>query len=370
LDFGTRKTSELLITESDQVDLSKARYSLDLSFTGLDEDSSRFCVTMDRIPFHKPLDIVMTVLEANGFASNFENLLSCFDSLVQGVRIRTADKGESIYQHIAKAYNPCLSFQLPSKERVGFLLKKFYGEIEAYELELARLRTDELGDPAAKKQSRDQLKREIERLQVENGRLQSRVDQLTGQLAQTMKSEAHVTKALESNKIIPPQLRAVIVREISLQDRSVTMKSGRSSYVVPMFMLRTLPKIGDPCLLNLKGEEVIDSYFYESPGSDFETEMADVLHVSEGSCKLRDAKRKTHVWSAKYPQEVAIIGEIKRGSKVIMSSYGEVIVKLSVVSEQKSSLWTQPIQEKSTVFQVERSRQADSASLPIFDRKG
>jgi len=368
LAFGAKKTTEQIILESDQADLSKASFAPDLSHTDLDAESDIFTVTVDRVHFRKPLEVVLAVLEANGYASNFENLLSCFDTMVHSVRIRAADRpsGELV---AARSYIPCISFQLPSKNKVGFLLKKFYGEIEAYELDIARLRAGEQDEAGNKKQSREQLKRDLERLQNENARLMSNVAQLTEQLAQAMRSQAHVTKALESNNIIPPQLRPVLVREISLQERTITMKAGRTSYVLPIFFLRTMPKIGDPCFLNIKDDQIIDAYFYENPGRDFQQEMAEVLHVEEPSCKLRDSHRKTLVWTVKHPQEALVFAQLKRGSKVILSSIDDVIVKLSLIVDQNTDRWTEAVQDKQTVHQLEMALKNDSAALPIFDGK-
>lgn len=369
LAFGTKKTTERLIMESDQADLSKASYSPDLSLAALDDVSDTFTVTVDRIHFRKPLEIVMTVLEANGYASNFENLLSCFDSLVHSVRIRATDRSGEGVPVTARSFIPSISFQLPSKNKLGFLLKKFYAEIEAYELDIARLRAGEHDEAGNKKQTREQLKREVDRLQNENARLQASVAQLTEQLAYAMKSQAHVTKALESNNIIPPQLKPVLVREISLQERTVTMKSGRSSYVIPIFFLRTMPRIGDPCFLNIKDDQILDAYFYENPGREFHHEMAEVLHVAEQSCKLRNSHRKTLIWTVRHPQEAQIFSQLKRGSKVILSSIDDVLVKLSLVVDQNTDIWSQIVQEQQTVFQLEMARQTDSNSLPIFDGK-
>ncbi len=368
--FGARKTSELLITESDQVDLSKASYAQDLTFTALDEETTTFTVTMDRIHFRKPLDIIIAVLEANGFAANFENLLSCFDTLVHGVRIKAVDKPTSSEgPHTPRSFIPCLNFQLPAKHKVGYLLKKFYADIESYEMEIARLRTGELDDSGNKKQSREQLKKELERLQTDNGRLQNSVNQLTLQLSLAMKSQAHVTKALESNNIIPPQLKPVTVREVSLQDRTVTMKAGRSTHVVPMHYLKALPKVGDPCLLNIKDDRIIDTYFYESAGREFQREMAEVLHVMDQSCKVRDSKRRTHIWTAKHESEADVLRQLQRGSKVVLYSIDDFNVKLSPVAVQKPEFWTQIVHEHSTIFQVERAMQSSPNTLPLFKGK-
>ena len=368
LAFGAKKTTEQLILESDQADLSRASYSSDLSFTALDEETETFSVTVDRVHFRKPLEIVLAVLEANGFATNFENLCSCFDTMVHSVRIRAADRAQD-EAVTARSFIPCMSFQLPSKNRVGFLLKKFYSEIEAYELDIARLRAGEQDEAGNKKQSREQLKRELELLKSENARLQANVSQLTEQLAHAMRSQAHVTKALESNNIIPPQLKPVLVREISLQERTITLKSGRTGYTLPIFFLRSMPKIGDPCFLNIKDDQIIDAYFYENPGRPFHQEMAEVLHVTEQSCKLRNSQRKTLIWTVKHPQEAHVFSQLKRGSQVILSSLDDVVVKLSLVLNQNTGYWTHIVQEKQTVFQLEMERKTESAALPSFDGK-
>ena len=139
--------------------------------------------------------------------------------------------------------------------------------------------------------------------------------------------------------------------------------------MIPLYFLPSLPKVGQPCLLNIKDDHIIDTYFYEAPGREFHVEIAEVLHVSEQGCKLRDADRKTYIWSAKHSQEVKLFSQIKRSSKVIISSIDDVIIKLSLVAEQQSNVWTQLVQEQNTIFQIERARKADPTSLPIFDGK-
>ncbi len=368
LAFGAKKTTEQLILESDQADLSKAGYAPDLSYTALDEESDTFTVTVDRVHFRQPLEVVLAVLEANGYAANFENLLSCFDTMVHSVRIRANERSSGDLLS-ARSFIPCISFQLPSKNKVGFLLKKFYAEIEAYELDIARLRAGEQDEAGNKKQTREQMKRDLERLQNENARLQANIARLTEQLAHAMKSQAHVTKALESNNIIPPQLKPVLVREISLQERTITLKAGRTSYVLPIFFLQTMPKIGDPCFLNIKDDQIIDAYFYENPGVEFQKDMAEVLHVEGDSCKLRDSQRQIHIWTVKNPQEAEVFTRLRRGSKVILSSMDGVLVKLSLVVDQSTGYWTHIVQEKQTTFQLEMERKSDPDALPNFDGK-
>ncbi|MCX6127687.1 MAG: hypothetical protein NTX25_01320 [Proteobacteria bacterium] len=365
----TKKLNAHLIFKADQLDLSKASYNSDLSSTDLDPESSSFHVTVDRLLFQKPLDMILTVLDANGFAKNFENILSCFDSLTQGLRIIALEKSPPEAPIQVKSFIPCLSFQLPSKGKVGVLLKKFYSEVESYELELAKLRGKIPQGEADKNKSREALKNELDRLKADHSSLQSKCKLLSMQLSMAMKSQASVTKALESNNIIPPQLKSVLVREIRLQERTVLLKSGRSSFFLPMALLQSLPKPGDACLLNLKDELIIDAYFYEAAGRPFVKEIAEVLHVRENSCKIRTSNRKTEVWTALNDLELQSLAKIKRGSKLIISIIDSVILKIAPLGEEQRNIWSHLVQEKQTIFQLESARQQKPEATLNIDIK-
>jgi hypothetical protein len=357
---------ERVIAEKDQVDLSRASYAEELSSIAMDEAKETFHVTWDRASFRKPLEIISAVLDAHGYALNFENLIACLDSAVLGARVRLTED-EDIPQK-AKAFLPCLSFEMPSKNRVGFLLKKFYSEIEHYERELARLRE---GDPTTPgKGNRDQLKREIERLQAENLQLTSKLQELTSRLAEAMRSQAHVVKALETQNIIPPQLKLGVVRELSLADRTVMLKVGRSQYVAPLAILHQIPKPGEPCLINFKDDAVIDLYCFENQGRPFHREMAEVLFVGEKSCKIRDSQRRSHVWQAQHDWEVEQLRTLNRGTKVILHSIDKVTIKISVIIDPDAELIKSSVQEKITMFQLEQMRQQDATDSDPPHGKG
>jgi hypothetical protein len=364
--FPPKKTVECVIAEMDQVDLSRANYTAELSSIGIDEVKEHFHVTWDRASFHKPLDIISKVLDANGYALNFENLIACLDSAILGARVRVSDD-----EHIprkAKAFIPCFSFEMPKKNRIGFLLKKFYKEIEHYESELARIRE---GDPAHPgKANREHIKQEIERLQRENAQLTSRLQELTSRLAESVRSQAHVTKALEKQNIIPPGLKSGVVRDLSLVERTVTLKAGRTHYTIPLVLLLEIPKPGEPCLIKFKDDTVTNIYCYEQQGRPFHQEIGEVLFVGEKSCKIRDSHRKNILWQALNDSEIQQLRTLKRGNKVILYSIDDIAIKISLVLDPDAERIKSGVQEKIALFQLEQSRQINFSDVETSNGKG
>ncbi len=357
--FDTKKQQEQVVTQAERVNLTKASYSPVLSSIVMDEDSASFHATWDRVTFRTPLEVIQTVLEANGFAKNFENILSCLDSFVLAVRVKSPERAAEDLPIQAKSFLPCVSFELPTKKNQGPLLKKFYAEIESYESEIARLKIGELSSDKGSPSSREQMKKELARLEDENEKLQLKIQDLAEQLAQSMRSQAHVAKALESQNIIPPQLKTAVVREISIKERKVYLKSGRSNYAVPLALLQAVPKPGDHCLINIIKDLIVAVYFYETQGKAFTRQLGEVLYVEGQSCKVRSSSRRTYRWDATADWEQSMLATLERGSTVILYLMDEILIKMSVVIDPGCEHFMQKIQEKQTIFQLEQANASE-----------
>ncbi len=345
-----------------QVDLSKATYSADLSSTDLDAETLRFHATMDRVVFKKPLEIVTRVLEANGYVINLENLLGCLDHFTLGAKVKLGDKFQPEQVAVPRNFMPCIQFELPNKSKKGFLLKQFYAEIESYEQEIARLQDGDGAKAGEKAKSREQLRRDIERLLADNSKLRSEVNDLTQKLSEAIKIQVTATRALESHNIIPPQLRMANVREISLRDRTLLLKSGRTNIPLPMILLQSLPEIGDPCLVHIADGKTIGAFFYHKPGRAFATEIAEVLFAGEGFCKVRDGRRKIFNLTPQNDLEQSILKNMRRGEKIMIHSIDGYMIRFEELTMPVEAHFAESVQEKIAMHQLEQVEEARVAS--------
>lgn len=351
--LNARKNYEYIVVHEHQVDLSRASYAPELSSTDLDADTGRFHATMDRVVFKKPLEIITMVLEANGFVINLENLLACFDSYTLGAKIKMGEKYQAEQRPAPRHFLPCVQFELPNRSKKGALLKQFYAEIESYEMEIARLQDGDPKKAGEKAKSREQIKKEMERLLAENSKLKSQVGELSQKLAEAVKTQVTVERALESHNIIPPQLRSATVREINFHDRTILLKANRSSLSLPMALLRSMPAVGDPCLVHIDEGRILGAFFYNKEGRAFTQELADVLYVGEGFCKLRTSRRRMFNLNPQNDTEKELISTLKRGTKIILHSIDYHLIRFEKVEMPPEDGFAHRVQDKIAMHQLE-----------------
>lgn len=362
--MGLRRKNSVtqLVMEEDTVDLAKASYALSLSSTGLEEKSQTFHVTLDKVIFKKPVDIITTVLDANGYSLNLENMLACFDELKLGVKAQLSGKAHGAALPVVKEFLPCLQFQLPTMGKIGPILKRFYQEVKAYESQIERLEQGTQTKRSAKEKSPEQLQKEIDKLKSENSKLKAQVNELSARLALAAKSEANANKALEAQNIMPPNLRIATVREVNLQDRNLVLRSARSTYHLPMATVEHLPLQGDRCLLHIRDAKAISAFFFESQGRKFDIDLAKVLFVGPELCKLRDSHRQIHIFHAKNSRETAILSSLKRHSKVLIYSIDQCLIKIEKVEKLPAYKFLRKIQEQIALSQI-REQASDHNKL-------
>lgn len=346
-----KRDTEQVIINNEDIDLSRANVTESLSATDFDEQTQSFYVTIDKIMFKRLHEIVQAVLEANGYVLNLENLLACFDNLVFGSRVRLSPKELDSPCPSPKAYLPCIQFNLPSKSKVGSILKLFYKEIETYESELARLQGEDPKKKTKGKTSSElteeikQLKQTIKTLEVENKELKQNLNSIS-------RSHANAEKAIVSQNLLPPNLRLAKVREVSFDDRIVQLKSGRSSFSLPITMLELIPEAGDSCLVHIENGQVKGAFFYESKGVPLKPSIAQILLANAEICKLRDVNRNMWVLTAKNDAERQLFSSLKRGMKVILFILNGQIIKLERAEDSPSTRFISRVNERITSFQL------------------
>lgn len=323
-----------VVDREDLVDLSRAMYSPSLSSTSMDEETRTFYVTMDKVTFKKPLEIITAVLDANGYALNLENILACFDEFTVAARVQLTSRKSGDGTPLAKDFMPCIQFQLPDKEKVGPVLQRFYSEIENYEDQLAQLAQKSVTRIKQNpKKDLSENSKDLERLKDDNSKLKAQVEELSARLAEAAKFQANANKALASQNIMPPNLRLATVREINWEERTVLVKVARTAYLVPMCLLFTLPKPGDSCLLHLEDGKLLGAFCLGRESTRWRLEEAHVLAIENSSCKLRDARRKIHTIPAKNEEEKRLFQGFRRHEKLVVYIFGEHIVRIEKLAD-------------------------------------
>jgi hypothetical protein len=364
-----KRSQEPIITEEDGVDLSQASFSASLSSTEMDEETQRFYVTIDKVLFKKPLEIVSTVLDAQGYALNLENLLACLDHFTIGTKVSVPSRQLQYPCPRAKTYMPCIEFPLPQKNKVGPILKRFYDEIANYEAELTKLRGDESPSKKGKTNRDDDLKKERDEFSQENRELKQELKSLKAELSAQIKTSRHAHKALESQKIIPPNLRLATVRDIVINDRLIILKAGRTSIQLPIMLVHTVPNVGDKGLVHIENGVVMGAYFYEGSGTALTPRVAKVLYADRFNCKIRDDARKVTLLNSKNQIEEDLFTGLRRGDKVLAFRYQQAIIRLEPIPQTDDSIHIKRIHEDIALHQLRDKPTNSSSCMQKFGYK-
>ncbi len=324
------QTEQILETE-DQADLGKASLSLQLSSTGFDEERQEFHVSLDRALFKDPVTIISTVLEANGYVLNLENILASLD---QFKFVPLAKVNQRSPHPVAKSYLPCIKFQLPSKSQVGPTLRRFYDEIQHYEVAINELQQQ---NTAPLRQSRrpDSHKEQVMKLEEENKVLKKEIDDLKLMLSRAVKSEATANKALASQNLLPNNIRLGIVRELIIEDRQILLKSGRTSIIVPMALSQVLPNVKDKCLVHYEKGIAIGCFFYETNGIVLKPVLSQIIVMDSQVCKVRDINRRTWCIVIKNEEEAKILKLLKKGDFLQLFIFDNQVLRFESMIGQK-----------------------------------
>ena len=351
--IGKSDQIDVVFATSDECDLSRGTISEALTSSDMDPNTETFHATVDRVLFKKPVEMVMTVLEANGYTPNLENILSCLDQLIVGVKSRISSRQIATDAKQIRLYMPCLTFKMPIKGRIGPLLRKFYSEIEAYEAEVERLQ----GGGSAKKivdkeQSKAELRDEIKVLHAENRELRSLLDVAAKNLTESRQSFAQAERAMASGNYLPTDIRPATVKEILLNERVVALRTGRKVFHISMSTLTTVPPVGEACLVHIKGGVSGQAFFFESPGSPFRKELATVLNAENGVIKIRVHSRQRLVLDPKNEVERAAFLGLRRGDKIVLKIFEQHVVGFESCATGMDGMICDKVQDQIATRQI------------------
>ncbi len=354
-----------LISEKDEADLSKASINKSLSSVDFDNNDNSFFISIDKVLFSGPVNTIKTVLDAHGYVPNLENILSCLDSLVFSVRAKTSKKdstGSPPYK--VSDYLPCVSFELPKKNKVGETLQSFYNEIAKYESRLAEQNAPAWAPDPELKKAKD-LQAEVKELQVSNKELREQVNALTLQLSKEQKSLSRASRALDSQRVLPDNAKICRVEAVDLKRRIVKVKCYRKVIDIPTHMLDSVPNFQARCLLTFEeGEDTpIGIIFFDNEElGGLEKRTAELLYVQNDTFKARDSMRNEFQIKALNEMEAATVKTLKRGMKVVISIADGYVVRFAVLGSASPEQFTTKIQEQYIVYDIARNQLVNTRS--------
>ena len=242
--------------------------------------------------------------------------------------------------------------RLPTKNRVGPLLAKFYAEVDSYQSELARLREEKGRSQGGLRKEVDALKKERDEAQEQNAILQAKLDDMTRELHQVKKAHAEAARALAAQHLLPSQVRLAHVQEVDLETRHVALKSGRKVFSVPLVALWVFPEKEDPCLVSIQNGEVVGVFFHENAQTLPKMLIAEVLAVEPGRCKIREENRRTRVIDAQNPAEAALISQLRRGQRVLLFVHHNELIRFTPTMPTDPEAFMRAVQESITKWEL------------------
>lgn len=309
------KKSNLLISQNHEVDLSRAIYSTSLSSSSIDDETQLFYVTIDKVLYQHPVEVIEKVLHANGFSLNLENILACMDDFKIGTSVQLDTEFSSQGEPVSFIH--CIQFRLPQKTSVGRSLSKFYEEIESYESIIADLKGAQASKDSYVKKDEDSRKK-IQELEAENRSLKMQLNLVQSQLDNAVKSVEKANETLESQNYLPSKVIRATVREINFEDRMVIVKSGKTTINLPLFMCDILPEPDDHCLVHVENGNTLGCFFFNKERKRLQAQLANVILVKNNICKIRDENRQTWLIQAKNPVEYDFFKTLKNNDHLLL----------------------------------------------------
>ena len=352
-----------VISEKDFVDLSKASINQNLSAVDFDQEGKFFYITIDRVLFSNPVATIKTVLDANGFVPNLENILSCLDSLSFSIYAKGSGLDDKSPDAKVSEYIPCIRFELPKKNQVGDILQSFYDEISKYETKLAdkNLSTWE-PDPELKK-NRD-LRAEIKQLKADNDELLSQVNALSQELSREQKSLSRASRALDSQRVLPDNAKLCRVEKVDLKRRKIKVKCQKSVMDIPTHMLDRIPEYQERCLIIVEegGDLPLGIIFFINGDIDgLEKRTAEILYVEKNMFKARDSMRNEFQVKAVNSIETDTIKSLVRGAKVEISIVDGYVANFAVYGSKSATQFTSRVQEQLIVYDIAKNQLVKTA---------
>lgn len=367
--FFDRETLRI-VSQASEVDLTKASLSLDLTAAEFETDHKFFYVTIDKVLFSNPITTISTVLEAHGYVTNLENILSCLDSFVFSVRAKASAKPAPDSSELkVSEYLPCIRFELPEKNRIGPVLQSFYSEIAKYQSPKSGPDVLQKGQDSDSKSTKN-LAKEVDKLTAENQSLKRQVSVLSEQLIAEKKAASQAARAVESQESLPANTKICRVEHVDLKRRIVKVRSLRKIIDIPTHMLDRVPDFKARCLITFDEDDKVPVgilFFDNVEMASLENRTADLLYVEGDTFKARDSKRNEFQIKAVNPIEQETIQSLRRGMKILISIVDGYIVRFSVLAATDTRAYKREIQEQLVVYDIGRNQLVNIDNVVLSD---
>lgn len=330
---NSKQNAAGVYTSADDVDVSQATISSELSKVWSDEESGAIAVSIDRLLFDSPLEIASRYLEPNGFSLNLENLLAVVDSMRVGIFASMSSRAQNAEKKKAKELMPSLYMQLPRKKDVGPILKKFYEEIGRYEAELSRLQDAEVrAQKAIDLSVKDEpSKKIIESLRTENASLRSDLERIQKKLS----SVESILRSTELNfgvDALPANVKRCTVRSVRVQEGVALLKVGETQFSFPLKAIGGTPIIGANGVVFYNSGSPTSVWIYDPIPDPLVSRIARVLSTDGRRVKIKFPSRREMVLTLASYSEVP-----KKGAQVLGSFSGEYLISLVSVGDETGS---------------------------------
>lgn len=361
----TRKTNRL-VTQAHEVDLSTATYSAHLSSASIDDETQSFHITIDKILYKHPVEIIEAVLHANGFALNLENILACIDDFKIGASVQL-EPGVEEQSSTPVSFLHCVEFRLPQKSAAGPTLTKFYKEIADYESIIANINADPIKLKAyADREVQNQQK--IADLEVKI-REQTEINQHLQQCADSaIASSERANEALESANVLPPDVRFATVREVNIDERMVVLKSAQTTINLPLIKCTALPGPGDRCLVYVQHGNASECLFMDEPRQRLQPQLATVMLVKDNRCKIRDENRNTWLIEAMNTAELELFRNLKCNDSLLLYLLDNKPIRFEALLPPLIRSHVDYVQEAVSIYQIRRDNtNTDEQAVDTWD---
>lgn len=309
--------------------------------------------------------MVGKIVKAHGYEHNIENLLASIDTLRFGnlVRLKNGKSNEST--PLAKEFVPSISFGMPSKSKVGFLLNLFYEEIGGM---VAKLSDSKKPENVLKDMEKDE---KIKSYKEQIAKMEEHIKYIEAILRQKNPQAASMYQEISSEENL--DLKFGTVHKFDYDLRNMIIKSDRQNYKVPFVNLPGFPNVGDHCIIKkYEKSATVDVMFTGSLTREIKNYIGYVVNQDKsGVIKVKCLGQGYWQIKPTNEQEKKIFEAIVTGQAVILSFVDKYFVRIQSIERNWSFSQRDKVHEEIVCYQIGevQSTKDDEYSGDLLDIK-
>ena len=309
-------------------------YEFDSSLAGVGvvQEQKLFYMTLDKAIGEECIAVVEKVLQAEGYAVNHENFISCLETLRCG---SLCDTGQAVQ-------NNCIAFDLPNPKRKGRLLSSFYEEVSKYENAIHDLQA-KVGKGNDTKS--DLNEEEARSLRKENNSLKAQIQELLAEVSELQKKSSSTDKALLDQNLLPQNFKSAQVKDIDHKKRQVCAVIGRKKVFIPFALLDSMPEISSHVMLYMPSEVPSKLICFEKY-AEISYRIATVMKQRGNVIKVKDSHRESHEYSAKNKIEKSQFQSLKREEQCLVGFFNDEFINIKPLESFLDSNYAMKIQKQ------------------------